>query len=781
MLNPKAKLFVPYIRKYIKLNAHAPEFRPVECGCTDHQKKHQSTPVEHQRPAKHSERYPFARPLIPSSNQEPPTPIPIKPISLSDIQNNSLLSNIQKAPDWINKRLHEVHDHECLHPKTRIHTAGNSAHHVNRQLRKVLSYDLQRNFDRTAFTSVPQENQIPRADDIEALLRSFPGIDKIDYDNIPPPCPYNELDVELWHKMHATHCRATPKCTATTISDCCYFKPFHYMIRYGFQAALRTGCTTADIQPHSPAYIHLWNKDKERCSRAFSKLFKSTHLQPIDNPPLIFPLLPVIKGKQLWRYEKFGTDFNLRLAEDITSSGGNDIFADWKIRYLALFAIGQIIARGDFLATRDITGFFNRLPAGELLRSLQCFQDPRSYGKTPQENNEKVKQGKATFLQQQTCMFGHKQLPAWASCVSSELARILHENTIRVAGVLIDDFLFHGPHQLGKETLEKQLEEADALMTRLGVPPNNKGQQPTQDPVFSGIVINTVSGYMDVEEEQRQYCIQRLKEFIDAQSVATKDLASVNGSLGWLCCVIHQGRCRRDLIQKAADSDSTRIDITTTLRKRKKQLYWWWRILTKKNYRPSPIWFRNEHQDSVLVQSDASGDAGFGFCAAGLHVTGRWSPSIHEFLRNDMFVKKLIPPTIAVLILHQILKGFIFCTGCDNSGVVFRINCGSCRNPVGRKLLETSADALASTHGHMLADWNNREQPRAVHADLLSKILSESEWQNIQSPRQPAWIFNLFIHSIRENKTISANIRIPKLAEALPSHLRHTHTTINTQ
>ena len=198
-----------------------------------------------------------------------------------------------------------------------------------------------------------------------------------------------------------------------------------------------------------------------------------------------------------------------------------------------------------------------------------------------------------------------------------------------------------------------------------------------------------------------------------------------------------------------------------------------------KDYRPSAIWFRNEHQDSTLVQSDASGDAGFGFCAAGLHVTGRWSPSIHEFLRNDMFVKETLPPTIAVLLLYRHLHNNIFCTACDNSGVVFRLNCGSCRNPVGRKLIEASADALASTNSHMLADWNNREQPQAVHADVLSKILSESEWQQFQNPNQPAWTFNLFIHHIQSNKTISAILRIPRLANSLPQHLRRTHNHNN--
>ena len=167
--------------------------------------------------------------------------------------------------------------------------------------------------------------------------------------------------------------------------------------------------------------------------------------------------------------------------------------------------------------------------------------------------------------------------------------------------------------------------------------------------------------------------------------------------------MIHEGRSRRDLIQKATGADTIIMNITTPLRR---QVRWWYVILSKEKYRPSPIWFRDEHQDAVLIQSDASGDAGFGFgfCAAGFHVTGRWSPTIHEFIKNDVFVKETFPSTIVILLLHRLLPNYIFCNTCDNSGVVFRLNCDSC---------------------------------------------------------------------FRSNKCISADMRIPRLAEALPHHLRH--------
>ena len=178
---------------------------------------------------------------------------------------------------------------------------------------------------------------------------------------------------------------------------------------------IRTSYSPEDIKPHSPAYVHLWQRDKHRCDAAFEKLIKSTDIKPIDNPTLIFPLLPVYRGKHLWRFERFGTDYLPRITSDITTSGGNKVFLPWRLHYLGLLAIAAVISRGDFLATRDLTGFFNRLPAGKLLRLCQCFQDPRSYADSNSENFNKISKGKAKFLQQQSCMFGHRQLPAWAS------------------------------------------------------------------------------------------------------------------------------------------------------------------------------------------------------------------------------------------------------------------------------------------------------------------------------------------------------------------------------
>lgn len=74
--------------------------------------------------------------------------------------------------------------------------SGATAHQANRDLRAKLAADLLQHRDREAFQPYRIPNQIPRADDIEGMMATFPGLTELDYDN-PPPRPFNELDPTL--------------------------------------------------------------------------------------------------------------------------------------------------------------------------------------------------------------------------------------------------------------------------------------------------------------------------------------------------------------------------------------------------------------------------------------------------------------------------------------------------------------------------------------------------------------------------------------------------------
>ena len=239
-------------------------------------------------------------------------------------------------------------------------------------------------------------------------------------------------------------------------------------------------------------------------------------------------------------------------------------------------------------------------------------------------------------------------------------------------------------------------------------------------------------GTVDIDDEQRVYMIARIEDILSQDQVSDATLQSVNGSFGWYCYVVYAGRCRRDTFFKAVRSGGKSHAISRPMRA---QFKWWLTTLREKRYRPSKIWFRDEHQPFSTIHTDAAGDEGFGFCAAGLHVSGMWRKSLAPYIVNDMFVKELLPITIAVLLLSPMFTQHIFCPTVDNSGVVFRLNCGSCKNPIGLILMKVMSQALARQDNHILADWNNREQMMARHLVKLSAFKLGTWTRRAQNPR----------------------------------------------
>ena len=126
-------------------------------------------------------------------------------------------------------------------------TSGRTAHQVNRDLRKALAQDLQRNVDREAFSSNPLPPETPRADEIEELVASFSGLHELSWLKRQPPPPGN-MDLPLWRKLHTRNCRAEPPCTAQEVNRKCYFFFFiHLMLLHGFLPAYVEGKSKYDI------------------------------------------------------------------------------------------------------------------------------------------------------------------------------------------------------------------------------------------------------------------------------------------------------------------------------------------------------------------------------------------------------------------------------------------------------------------------------------------------------------------------------------------------------
>jgi len=317
------------------------------------------------------------------------------------------------------------------------------------------------------------------------------------------------------------------------------------------------------------AYVDNWRREQSRCERAFRKwdedadglMSEATSTQPA----VFFPLLPVVREKDKWKRDKFGTEYKVRLCLDLKQGGLNDMFLEWPFRYWGLECVAENVQQGDWLATLDISRFYLRLPAGQKLRDIQWFQDPDSYAKTT-EGNERKPASKLRFRQLRSVAFGLKPAPAFASAVSMEAVRILRANGVQVAGVYLDDVLIRGKTE---KECRRSMEKAIRILAELGIPTNDKACgpcSPTQGITFLGVHICTAVCSMSVTDEYRQYALQRVSDLLLTGIVSQKDLESVSGILSWIAQVYMPGRPRRQLLyrllskMKAERLDRARID-----------------------------------------------------------------------------------------------------------------------------------------------------------------------------------------------------------------------------
>ena len=293
---------------------------------------------------------------------------------------------------------------------------------VAKGLRKQLARALAAGSRGVAFAELYGVDDRPRADDLENMIRTFPGLDRVDWSAEPVE---SGLNVDLWQSWLAKHCG---ECGELEVNDRCYFKLVHHFLKSGFEPTVREGCDVKSAVPTCRAYVYQWKKEEDDSDRAFAKWVREAVdlMSPPTEvvPPTFYPLLPVVREKDRWIFENEGVRYKVRLCMDPKNGDLNDMFEDWPFQYCGLDNIPQKVKKGDWLAALDISRFYLRLPAGRKLRNLLWFQDPSSYAKDSR-GNEQRSSSNLRFRQLLVAAFGLKPAPAYASVVSAELARIL--------------------------------------------------------------------------------------------------------------------------------------------------------------------------------------------------------------------------------------------------------------------------------------------------------------------------------------------------------------------
>ena len=681
-------------------------------------------------------------------------------ISLRQLLKHKQVSHVRNVRKDTSKRMDTFAT--CNAPELVMDFRGTTAGRIQRQLRKSLVADLANGTDTAAFVcSQLGIDNAPRCDQLELLIAAMPGVASIKFEG--PPAE-SGLNIDEWIKGHVGHCDT---CKEGTIMEDCYFKIMHHFMLRGFDPQLKQGRAWEELKTRTEAYIKLWHKDPRKNEEAWTKWKNQAACllseQSNQEPALVIPLLPTTRAKQMWRFHKDGTPYKVRLCLDLKSAAVNEALADWRFKYRGLDDIATRLKKGDWLASVDISRFYLRLPAGPNLRKVQWVQDPDTYAAT-QKHNRKSKRRR--WRQLLAIGFGLKTAPAWASAVSAELVRILESNGVRVVGCFIDDILIAAE---SKEKCAAALERAINIMMKLGVPANEKTvppQSPEQGIVFLGMHIRTSDMRFTVSKEHRLYAIDRLKQVLSDRSATKRQLASIAGVLTWISYVFLPGKPRRQHIYYASSvkeggDKSEKVEIKGSLRA---QLRWWLNVLKQKRFKGTRVWSLGECPRSVLMESDASGEDGWGACTSGFHLVGPWPEELKD---ASMLFKELVPMMITLALMAAQLPETVFAAATDNTGSAFAVNRLTCRDRISRRLLQQMSHDLEAGGHTAIASHVYRH--RNEHADELSHALLKVQWQRIeeeqkrQSQRDDKfWIFPFVAHCMKTGEMYSARFRMRK-------------------
>ena len=186
--------------------------------------------------------------------------------------------------------------------------------------------------------------------------------------------------------------------------------------------------------------------------------------------------------------------------------------------------------------------------------------------------------------------------------------------------------------------------------------------------------------------------------------------------------------------------------------------------MKRKAFTASRSWSPGSRPPSCLMRSDASGESGFGVCVLNLHIHGCWRPGLAPMIKHDMHFKETLPYAVAATLLAPLLPGHVFAVSSDNAATVFRLLAGSSNNPLVQRLLRLIMKQCTKHNITNIGDWNDREQPDAVHADKLSKTFSPEDWECIRTTNKSnkqSWVIDIVIHDIVTGHAVTAAFRVP--------------------
>ena len=313
---------------------------------------------------------------------------------------------------------------------------------------------------------------------------------------------------------------------------------------------------------------------------------------------------------------------------------------------------------------------------------------------------------------------------------------------------------------------QQALDLAIAILTALGIPPNDKTEgpcSPDEGIVFLGILIRTSDCSLTVAPDHQKYAEAKVSDILHKKEATVKQLQSLAGILSWISQVYTPGRPRRGALFRAVSSLERSHARTTSVRGELAQtLRWWQHTLRGRPISSSFFWDRQPYMP--LIRSDASGEDGWAACAMQFHVVGVWPEAWKQSSgpgAPGMLFKELVPVVVITMLLAPwCSKDTVFAAALDNAGADFVINSLTSNCAWSNTLLRAFVDTLSFNRIGVVADHVYREYN--THADTMSHPIPDVHWcslvQRASVHKSHRLEIHFVVHDLNTNDCFAATM-----------------------
>lgn len=538
------------------------------------------------------------------------------------------------------------------------------------------------------------------------------------------------LRVEQMSKYHVQSCQDC--CTLGSVSPSCYFTTMLKCITHGWHPPCRYKAIVPKYYTNGnyPS-VSLYDSSARK---EFTDMVNNNVLIPTrpENVAILNPLGIVIKNSDKMRARVLAnvvvTDqeslslaserliaaghakIKCRVTTDLSATGVNDASYRPPFRYPSLGDALRVVTRNCYIASGDVSRYFHSFPLALECRPYWC-----------------VEYGGKLWSYARAC-FGHGACPYYASTWSAEFRQWALSLSLDPA-FMVDDWFLCAP---SLSDARRSMEKLCAMYEDCGFAMAVEKFQYGQQIVFIGVLIDTVSMTMRFDATQARGARMQMETYLNSiKSRVDLDHSTIRhvcGKLNWYAEVVQSGRMHIkswwDYEKHGRDTcEATRNNLISDTQ-------WWVCLLANWEHDSSghveyKIMSASEIQNNpralMVIQSDASGDDGFGYYYGYVgdkdmsFTSKRWNEAVevssHTFELSPLeyFLRNECTARDAILVWIT-----------DNQGAAWSVNKGSCRTTASRRVLGNILEICDSKRLQLLAMWVPRE--RNELADYLSHL-----------------------------------------------------------